>query len=135
MTILDDAADYHRTKQIENDAKNAAKPLGDEIKKHLAGGGSDYTVRRVDKNSGEVSQAIDLPDYNVRYFLRSRAGSWKQFTRKYETKCPNCGAEVKGEVAGEIQTQSPSVALDSEPIADMAAAAREAQRRPVEAEG
>lgn len=126
MTILTDAEDYYRTKLIENEAKAAAKPLGERIKKHLQDGGSDYTTRRVDRNSGEVSQALELPDYNVRYFLRSRAGAWKQV----ELTCPNCEAKVYGEV----RTQSPSVALDSEPIADMAAAAREAQWRPVEAE-
>lgn len=124
MTILDDAADYHKTKQIENAAKAEAKPLGERIKKHLQEGGSDYTVRRVDRNSGEVSQALELPDYNVRYFMRSRAGAWKQ----YEATCENCGHLVRGEV----RTQAPSVALDSEPIADLAAAAREAQWRPVE---
>ena len=126
MTIVDDAIDYHKTKQIENDAKKQAKPIGEKIKSHLQDGGSDYTVRRVDPNSGEVSQALELPKFNVRYFIRSRAGAWKPVS----LTCPNCGAPVHGEV----RTQSPSVALDSEPIADMAAAAREAQRRPVEVE-
>lgn len=121
MTILDDAIDYHKTKQIESDAAKEAKPLGEKIKKHLQDGGSDYTVRRVDHNSGEVSQALELPDYNVRYFVRSRAGAWKQV----ELTCENCGATVRGEV----RTQSPSVALDSEPLANLAAAAREAQWR------
>lgn len=124
MTILDDAEDYYRTKRIENEAKAAAKPLGERIKKHLQDGGSDYTVRRVDPNSGEISEALELRDYNTRYFLRSRAGAWKP----YETTCDNCGHRV----TGEVRTQSPSVALDSEPIADLRQAAREAQRRPVE---
>ena len=125
MTILDDAIDYHRTKQIENNAKSEAKPLGERIKKHLQDGGSDYTVPRVDRNSGEISQAIELPDYNVRYFMRSRAGAWKQ----YEVTCSNCGHLVRGEV----RTQSPSVALDSEPIENLNDAARAAQWRSVEA--
>lgn len=124
MTILDDAEDYYKTKMIENEAKAAAKPLGERIKKHLAEGGSDYTVRRVDPNSGEVSQALELPEKNTRYFLRSRAGAWKP----YETTCDNCGHRV----TGEVRTQSPSVALDSEPIADLRQAAREVQSRPVE---
>lgn len=126
MTILDDAEDYYRTKMIENEAKSAARPLGLRIKAHLQEGGSDYTVRRVDPNSGEVSEALELRDRNTRYFLRSRAGAWKQ----YETTCPGCGHRV----TGEVRTQSPSVALDSEPIADLREAAREAQRRPVEVE-
>lgn len=49
MTILDDAADYHRTKQIENNAKAEAKPLGERIKKHLQEGGSDYTAPASDE--------------------------------------------------------------------------------------
>lgn len=125
MTILDDAIDYHRTKQIENNAKAEAKPLGERIKKHLQDGGSDYTVPRVDRNSGEISQALELPDFNVRYFMRSRAGAWKQ----YEATCSNCGHLVRGEV----RTQSSSVALDSEPIENLNDAARAAQWRSVEA--
>lgn len=126
MTILDDAEEYYRLSNIENDAKKAKKPHGEKVKRHLQEGGSDYTVRRVDPNSGEVSEALELRDRNTRYFLRSRAGAWKQ----YETTCPGCGHRV----TGEVRTQSPSVALDSEPIADLREAAREAQRRPVEVE-
>lgn len=120
MTILDTAADYHQTKQIENRAKAEAKPLGEAIKSHLNAGGSDYTVSRVDPNSGEISQALELPEFNVRYFMRSRAGAWKSVA----LTCENCGATVHGEV----RTQSPSVALDSEPIADLRAE-DERQRR------
>lgn len=130
MTILDDAEDFVQRKTrialLERPGENlpTLDDLKERIKAALADEGNEFIVTRLDKRTGELSPALELRDYNTRLFLRSRAGAWKP----YETTCDNCGHRV----TGEVRTQSPSVALDSEPIADLRQAAREAQWRPVE---
>lgn len=113
MTILDDAADYAHLKGIESDTRAALKPLTERIKDHLQTGGSDYTVDRLDRKTGELVAALELRESNVRLFLRDTAGAWHT--------CANCDED--------IQCRKPSKSLIQEPIVDLAAAARVAQWR------
>jgi len=118
MSILDYAEDYVQRKQHINRLERPGDDLPnlDEltraIKEHLAVG-SDLTVERINPNTGEIVNALELPELNVRLFLRDSPATF--------VKCVNCGAQ--------IQTRSKSEALARESIIDIAAEARKDQWR------
>lgn len=78
--------------------------LKDELKAHIRGG-SDLTVDRLDKATGELTPALELPEQNVRLFLRE--------TDAIVIHCWNCGTQNV--------TRKASTSLITESLGDMRA--------------
>lgn len=122
MTDLIDAAiDYvERTQRINalERPTDAGLPkrreLADAIKAGLLEDGNEHAVARIDHRTGEIVQALELPTYNVRLFLRETPATYM--------RCQACGAETR--------TRSESRSLVMEAIEDLAAAARAPRRGP-----